>query len=604
MEPTFGPPFAESRINGYDPVKGMLNIQYRFSYNVYAGGQRVNTKVIFICDSSEANNQYCPDGYYESINPLLRTDLRTYTTTVPKGGSKSETITLYDKQSQYWFNKMRIEHTYTIDGVSKTKIQEFPIGHKGELFSACNFDGGILGQGAGIVCDAIYTGDSTLSAYQLDRARTSFIPSDTFYPGNLVKLNLGYKSSVNAQDNQQTSFDLAYKAVCRGAGGVEAVGVGFTNVNNLENTMGTEEVSLFEIPPLGTGTNEKTYVYTLDNVVTQATNYCMELATSDVNQVITISSIITNGFSFNDNENNNKMVSGTSKVDIIVSDSGAGKSFSFETKTQNEVNIKLTKGKCDTSSRSNVGAFSRTEKQIDSNTLDKLQKGPCTLYLKSMPVGDGRKIITSTDFDNYKLALSNFTSEADLYEISLNFNVDEIDTSNPQSSFMFTNIENGGTLCVNDNDKNGGYINLDYTYSTNVEGTVDKFSVESIGASNIATQSQFIIGDNNQEIQLSGGNNKHLILKFPAVDTASSSQNRFEEHLFGGIPDKRAEITINYEIKRYEDGRYVESNSKKDSIKFYLNFNSNCGDGSDLVNGDLTSDNIKDALANSQLLIT
>ncbi|MFW5705002.1 MAG: hypothetical protein ACOCXG_04095, partial [Nanoarchaeota archaeon] len=44
IEPTFLPPFPESRFMGYDPLTGRLSIMYRFTHGVISGGSVVRTK--------------------------------------------------------------------------------------------------------------------------------------------------------------------------------------------------------------------------------------------------------------------------------------------------------------------------------------------------------------------------------------------------------------------------------------------------------------------------------------------------------------------------------------------------------------------------------
>lgn len=575
VEPIFGPPFAESRINGYDPIRGMLNIQYRFSYGVYSGGQRITSKITFICDPIQTNGEYCPE-YVESSDTRVRTDLRVTTRTVPKGGSVSETVSLYDKSAQVWYNQIRIEHTYTLKGKTEIKTQEFLIGHKGELFGECSFTGGVLGSGAGIKCGTVFTDNALASSYKLDKTRTSFIPSNIFYPGQAVKVNLGYETALGGDDNQQTGFDLGYKATCRGIGG-DTTRAGKITPITAPTGRGTEDVKMFNIPQIiGTSNTQSSYVYTFDNLLDKG-EYCMKLITNENRQTVTITAGSPRNFKINSG-NNNYIISNSNNLNIqVLSET---EKISFVTSTQNEVNVVLSKGTC-TSTSSSIGGFSRTQSKVVNNDFNNLQYGNCKLNLMILPLNSPGSIRTAEDFDNYNPDSANsniITSEPQRDIIEIPFEIKELPANGETvSSFTLKEISSGQTICLS---KISTILPIKYSYTIQPTGSSpDKFEGS-------ITPLNYNINDNilNKIISPTNlnpdGVNTQIQTKFIVSDlfrtnptSGTSTAQTIFDNIFGLDTNERLQLRLNYKvIKTNEKTKII----KQDSVDFYVTFSDNC----------------------------
>ena len=213
--PVFGPPFPESRQQGYNPITGDLSIRYLFTYGVLSGGQRVDTKIEFICDQDQPNGDYCPDDGIILSSNVDGSTLKTKTMSVPKGGSKQDSVVITDTKARYWYNVLRMTHTFELKGETKTVTQEFPIAHKDEsLIADCYFSPGLLGDGSGINCEGIFFSENSLvSAFSIDDD-TTLLPSKqkTFFEGNSIYANLIYSAKNYEKFNQDLS--LVYMAVC------------------------------------------------------------------------------------------------------------------------------------------------------------------------------------------------------------------------------------------------------------------------------------------------------------------------------------------------------------------------------------------------------
>ena len=187
IEPTVGNPFPESKVIGYNPIKqqGQMTIEYRFTQAVLSGGSQVISKVSFICDSSQPNGEYCPIGrtYSEKFKKTL---------VVGEKQSRQDTIVLKDKEAKNWYNILKIDHTYTINGKSFTIPTETQIIHKGTISEQCNFS-----LDTGFNCKRLnFDTGSLVSKYVVDKEKSFLIPKSSTSPiygkNQNIYLNLEY----------------------------------------------------------------------------------------------------------------------------------------------------------------------------------------------------------------------------------------------------------------------------------------------------------------------------------------------------------------------------------------------------------------------------
>lgn len=268
IEPTFGPPFPESRLQGYNPITGDLSIQYRFTHAAISGGSRIRTTVDFVCDPQGPSGQYCPDDGLISSSDVPNSGIRKKILTVREGGSVQDTIVITDTKARFWYNKLRMVHEYEVKGNTRTQSREFNILHKSEtLLASCAFSGGTLGSGAGFRCDTLFSNDALQSLFEIDQDKTKLVPrtptgtTRTFFSGDPVFLDLHY--SLRNNDGAQDSVALAYFAQCQGTGGdsnqffIDSAGSPFTktlDTSKLSSILAGEVVGLFNIPEIDSST--------------------------------------------------------------------------------------------------------------------------------------------------------------------------------------------------------------------------------------------------------------------------------------------------------------------------------------------------------------
>lgn len=269
VEPIFGPMIPESRLQGYNPLTGDISIAYRFTHAAVSGGQNIKTEVEFICDSQAPGGDHCPDGYHTSKNPKMGSTFSLGTLYVRKGGSVQDSVVVKDTRARYRYNVIKLTHKYTVKGENKEKVVEENVFHKGEfMFGSCYFSAGALGAGSGFNCEALFTQDSLLSAYKLKDRYTKIVPNkgSTFYPKNSVYVDVHYDVKTD-EENEQSSFDLAYVAICKGKGSGKAIkkSVVPVEVGRGSANSGNKVIELFKLPALGedTADEKKVYSYTI-----------------------------------------------------------------------------------------------------------------------------------------------------------------------------------------------------------------------------------------------------------------------------------------------------------------------------------------------------
>jgi hypothetical protein len=153
-----------------------------------------------------------------------------------------------------FFFCLKLTHKYSVKGEQKTKSYEENIFHKGEfLLANCYFSPGALGAGSGFNCEALFTNDALLGAYTLADKYTKIVPNkgNTFYPGNGVYVDLHYDVRAD-EENEQSSFDVAYVAICNGKGDGKAIkkDVKQVSVSRSKVNAGNKILKLFELPDI------------------------------------------------------------------------------------------------------------------------------------------------------------------------------------------------------------------------------------------------------------------------------------------------------------------------------------------------------------------
>jgi hypothetical protein len=236
VKPVIGPPVAESRLQGYNPITGEIAIRYQFTHAVVSGGQRVDTKVQLVCDPTAPNSDFCPENtiVYSGQNGY---DFTQRTLFVGEDEVVQNNIVITEDTGRYWYNQIQLVHEFDVGNEKRIETQIFNIAHKEEMFGKCNWDGslfalGTLGESTangqsiapvgGISCDTIFTSDSLLAAYEIDEGRTELLPSSqtAFYPGNSILLDMVLSSRGNSE-NQELA--LAYMATCPSNGDEQIV---------------------------------------------------------------------------------------------------------------------------------------------------------------------------------------------------------------------------------------------------------------------------------------------------------------------------------------------------------------------------------------------
>jgi hypothetical protein len=268
VEPIFGPMLPESRIIGYNPITGDMSMNYRFTYGVVSGGQVINTRVEFVCDKSKANGDFCPDNLITSSQGGSQIDIKNLYT--EKGGHSNDLIVATDTKAKFKYNIIRLTHTYTVKGETKTRVQEETVNHKGDfLLANCHWNGGIFGLGSvsenvGITCDSLFSEDSLIAQYEiLDTSK--LVPRQgsnvIYYPQNYVLFDLHYRLRGGSSDLDNQA-NLYYKVQCDNAQGV----VFGSKTLTFDSLFGNQLVSLYQLPELGVTADTNEFWSTKGNI--------------------------------------------------------------------------------------------------------------------------------------------------------------------------------------------------------------------------------------------------------------------------------------------------------------------------------------------------
>ncbi|MFW6285929.1 MAG: hypothetical protein ACOC16_02050 [Nanoarchaeota archaeon] len=471
VEPAFGPMFPESRIQGYNPLTGDLSMMYRFTHAAVSGGQDIRSSVEFICDPQSPGGEHCPSTYETSSNPQMGSSFSLKNLYVRAGGSVQDTVVVTDVSAKYRYNKVRIEHKYSLKGEQKTKVYEENIYHKGEFMLAnCYFTGGVVGVGSGFDCDTLFDNDALLSNYELNQQNTKIIPQTTIYQGNTLFLNLGYDVRTDFA-NEQNSLDLAYIITCPATGeNGQAIHKDVKPINvNPSSSSGLEILDLFKFPDtLG------------EEQQTQSTNYYFNTRGIDVDEILNNGNYdlklkvintagtqgqtlriknaeftdgamgVSIGQSLTVNQEAENPSNLNSIKDDFIFETDKRYNIEFDGNVEN-VNIELIADKKDSTSIEKypftLGKFSDS---VDEYNFNKLKAGSCTLEIKLLPSGKGNDAINSESLKDYSAIGDNIQTDNKIAAqdyMKLSFTLGQ---TPPTQSYSFEIVEpfESGSYCI------------------------------------------------------------------------------------------------------------------------------------------------------------
>lgn len=506
VKPTFGPMFPTSRMQGYNPFTGDLSIRYIFTYAGVSGGQDISTKVSFICDKSQMGGEYCPDDIVSSDSSGSSISVKHLR--IGKGGSTQDTITATDTKARFRYNIVRLEHTYQLNEQTITEVQEENINHKGELFGQCHWNGGLFGAGLasgnlGIVCDAVFSGDSLISGFRIIQEKSFLAPkrsNPTYYPGNNVVAHLG----LDLRGLTGNSFDLAYKVECSGTGEGQQPVINYKPIN-LDSTSGSisgADIQLFTIPSqLGAeGTQATgefmTYSLVADKVENDEkyylafyNNQAESALTGNVKSASSELSNFVGGVRIGEDISRGRVSSKELKGSDI---NGKTLTLDFDSQTPSGMSIVLVDGM-----ETIVGTFQTTRRNLAATTeLTYLQAGNCKLSVRAVQSGDGPNVISSVEnFENYNPLGENIDTNVNAKDDIATFSFTVAQTpSSPSFSFGLIKPTKDNILCIDDSFKaryfalsssNSGNYNIEadlspsrFTYSATAKSSI---SVNQIG---------------------------------------------------------------------------------------------------------------------------
>lgn len=445
VAPTFGPPFAESRLEGYNPFTGKLQIRYTYTYAVVSGGQNIQTKVEFLCDGTgnAPYDKFCPKNQIISGNDVVNSYLSNKNLVVTKGDSKSETIITLDKHALFWYNKIRFTHTYQLKGEIKNETKDFAILHKEENLPAnCHWNAGAFGTelvseaaktanqianpDETIVCDSIFGKNALLTSLQIDKKDSKIVPQTTFYPGNSIFFKMKY-STTGVSDGEDIA--LAYIAVCKN-GDTSTYLKGSGESRNGVNVIPLDSS---QITPIGMITKK---LFEVTNVVNSNNpDYIASIENNDLKNYDCIGFTNQNGFqgaSFTikksepENIFNGDESYGFVTQNLNVAGSDAKYTYKkldkskdltsvklyFDKSIDNKVSVmafKLKSGETDCKLKNIDDTSTPLSFKIHSD-VDTLTSGSCTLYARLLP-RDVAVGLTSTNFESYSPIADNNEDE-------------------------------------------------------------------------------------------------------------------------------------------------------------------------------------------------
>ena len=476
VDPVFGPPIAESRLQGYNPITGEIAIRYQFTHAAVSGGQRIRTEVQFICNPNAPNAEFCPE------NTIVRSgdngpDFRQRTLFVAEDESVQENIIITENEGVYWYNQIQLVHEYEVKGERKEETQVFNIAHKSEMFAQCDWDGSLFALGTtqsstiggeevapigGISCDTIFGEDSLLASYEINDRETRLLPAGqtTYYPGNGVYLDISITSRGNSQNEQ---LAIAHYTSCQtnGEGDFKLGSKSKTppHVHVIQGLLG--DVNSLNIPVQlvdaieEIGTNANNYEITVPSLK-ETDKHIILISTSGVQAAETfiermeiggedVSNFASNTQSIipqNLNVNEGTSTPSVRMIDISSIDR-SGKTLYLEF-NENTQNVQVQVGTFD-SATGNITAVGYPLTKGGSLTA-----GQCTLYARLLPESQARQLtlsnfrtfnpISASD-DEGNLIVDNRINEQEIY--STTFQVEKSSGSLLHFSELLSPNENG-----------------------------------------------------------------------------------------------------------------------------------------------------------------
>ncbi len=591
VEPVFGPPFAESRMQGYNPLTGDLSIRYLFTYGVLSGGQRIDTKVEFICDESQPNSEYCPTGRTEaSIVPGNK--IRPMTLYVSKGGSKQDSIVVTDTGARFWYNVIKFTHTYQVKGETKIDVREFPIIHKQEtLIAQCNFGTGVMGDGIpeGFTCDSLFEKDALISVFEIDD-KTKLLPSKqkTYFEGNGIFSNLIY--SVKNVDTFDQDISLAYMAVCNEGTDSQYY------INEIGDT--TPSKSLKETTISGTpvydGRITERLFSNLPSIGESSNSEVVYQAKPNANIQWQIKAITTNS-----------EIKGTYDIKEIRYFNGTSplltnKANTFESEEEILVNSLAFKDeviKINFNSRpENVKFYLVDPKNPSTQILfnefssNELKTGTCNLYMRVLPTSQANEL-TKENFKTYSSIVDEnivvddkLKTNGKIFQTTFNLGkLSENSEDEGTTYFDLTEPYNNQNICINKNTQEIEipikYI-IQNTRNKNKELVVDyRVTSTSFGTlkSNTQNGKAKVLGINDETIAFPLSNSLKDSLDNIIDDNL---KDKTWAHFFGIKPTQ--EFILSYNLK---DG---DKQIEKGEVKFTINLRDECPK----IQNDLTSPSV------------
>jgi len=476
VEPTFGPLLPTSRIINFDPISGGLSIEYRFTYGVVSGGQDIRSEFYVYCDKSADYGEYCTNDLNE---------VKIGSRIVSKDGSAQDTIVEVIDNSRVWYNKLKVVHTYQVNGETRTKTQEETIIHKGEIPIECSFSAGTLGTGAGFSCSSLMGGsDAILGIFKLNDVdllpKPSSVSHPVYFPGNSIYAIVDYEKL--GLDTSKDTLYLGTRIVC---GDLEKEGKSNEVFNveevKLDNFAGEVPVKIMnKVPNFGdAGTVVYNYKYNVGGRIDENYGICLESTNTETKPTVTV--VKEGGNSETLTSEINKM-SCSNNARFSLSGSGTLKVSSTNHNIFNlylipENKLNNIEDKSDVNKNElNLKPLTNTQQKVEINDItefENLQPGVCKAEFVSMPDGSSRDIKSFEEqFNN-----SNFQTNVDFKKITK-----EIEFRLPQKDkkeFYWDILMpvNGRSYCVENLEFNGiklptivaSYSNIDLSDNRNYE---------------------------------------------------------------------------------------------------------------------------------------
>lgn len=608
VEPVFGPPIAESRLQGYNPLTGEITIRYMFTYAAISGGQSIDTKVQLVCNPTAPNNEFCPSQriVYSEDDGL---DFKSRTFYVAADQSVNENKIITEDENIYWYNQIELTHVYEMGDDTKTVKEVFNIAHKSEMFAKCYWSAEAVILAAtsdltgGIECGTIFTDDSVLSAFNIVESKTSLMPQNqnTFYPGNSIYLDLGLTAQGDIEDGVE-DLALVHYAACKTNGdGTYILGQNSGSapfVTTLENV--NEETTSAQLPVLikdeleqvGSANNDYIIKFTKSNSqdqvafigtngVVSGTSYFKKITVNNNNvDISTIGSASLVVQNLNLNNGNNNLAynvldfSGVEDGEIIITFDGQPENV------QIQIGQKV--------SESSTTQFSGTA--VLPRSSGELIAGTCTLNARVLPLSQANQITldnfesyspSSSSYDNEDLILDEELESIEIYKKT--FQVKETPAS-VTNFFQILNIFENKVIGLDANDPSLSieYIDQDSRNSDDIKAVISyDISIDGYGviAKSRVDSSDFVSGSKVSEKEK---NRYSMNVQFTDLETLKTALNSIEaqEGVNGLILssastlDAKLSYTVRYVTKKDNDNWYTEPSdnypSKTGVIEFYV----------------------------------